>query len=113
MSDLDVRRPDLLGVRRTGTVRWWKDEKGYGRITADDGDLLIALATAADSVTGRALRDSGVDLDRLSTVVRRVRTETNEAGLSGKGGRFASKRNRRLRLATHKARIGFAKRSGD
>jgi cold shock CspA family protein len=21
----------------TGTVRWWKDEKGYGRITGDDG----------------------------------------------------------------------------
>jgi hypothetical protein len=32
--NLDIRRPDLLGVRRTGTVRWWKSEKGYGRITA-------------------------------------------------------------------------------
>ena len=21
----------------TGTVRWWKNEKGYGRITGDDG----------------------------------------------------------------------------
>jgi CspA family cold shock protein len=23
--------------RLTGTVRWWKDDKGYGRITGDDG----------------------------------------------------------------------------
>ncbi len=41
MNDLDIRRPDLRGQRRTGTVRWWKDEKGYGRITADDGEVLF------------------------------------------------------------------------
>jgi CspA family cold shock protein len=23
----------------TGTVRWWKDQKGYGRITGDDGHI--------------------------------------------------------------------------
>lgn len=40
-DDLDVRRPDLLGLRRTGTVRWFKPEKGYGRITADDGEVLF------------------------------------------------------------------------
>ena len=39
-DDLEVRRPDLLNVRRLGTVRCWKDEKGYGRITADDGEVL-------------------------------------------------------------------------
>ena len=39
-EDLDIRRPDLLGLRRLGTVRWWKDDKGYGRITADDGEVL-------------------------------------------------------------------------
>ncbi len=39
--DLDIRRPDLLGARRTGTVRWFKEEKGYGRITADDGEVLF------------------------------------------------------------------------
>jgi CspA family cold shock protein len=38
---LDVRRPELLGVQRTGTVRWFKEEKGYGRITADDGEVLF------------------------------------------------------------------------
>jgi CspA family cold shock protein len=26
-----------------GTVRWFKDEKGYGRITADDGEVLFVL----------------------------------------------------------------------
>ena len=40
-NDLEVRRPDLLGVQRTGTVRWFKEEKGYGRITADDGEVLF------------------------------------------------------------------------
>lgn len=40
-EDLDIRRPDLLGVRRTGTVHWYKAEKGYGRITADDGEVLF------------------------------------------------------------------------
>ena len=40
-EDLDIRRPDLRGVRRTGTVRWFKADKGYGRITADDGEVLF------------------------------------------------------------------------
>src|SRR5215211_2658474 len=39
--DLDVRRPELLDVQRTGTVRWFKAEKGYGRITADYGEVLF------------------------------------------------------------------------
>lgn len=38
---MDIRRPDLLGVRRRGTVRWFKEEKGYGRITSDDGEVLF------------------------------------------------------------------------
>jgi CspA family cold shock protein len=40
---LDVRRPEFRGngERRAGVVRWWKDEKGYGRITADDGEVLF------------------------------------------------------------------------
>lgn len=29
-----------FGVRRHGTVRWFKEEQGYGRISADDGELL-------------------------------------------------------------------------
>lgn len=40
-EDLDIRRPELLSARRTGTVRWFKAEKGYGRITADDGEVLF------------------------------------------------------------------------
>jgi CspA family cold shock protein len=41
VSDLDVRRPDLRDEPRRGSVRWFKDEKGYGRITADDGEVLF------------------------------------------------------------------------
>jgi cold shock protein len=41
VAELDIRRPELRGVRRTGTVRWFNDEKGYGRITADDGEVLF------------------------------------------------------------------------
>ena len=40
-EDLDIRRPELLGARRTGTVRWFRAEKGYGRITSDDGEVLF------------------------------------------------------------------------
>lgn len=40
-DDLDLRRPDLLGVERLGTVRWYKEDKGYGRITAEDGEVLF------------------------------------------------------------------------
>jgi CspA family cold shock protein len=41
VSDHDIRRPDLRDVRRTGSVRWYKEDKGYGRITADDGEVLF------------------------------------------------------------------------
>ena len=57
MSDLDIRRPDLLGVRRRGTVRWWKDEKGYGRITADDGEVLFAHFSALSMDGFRTLEE--------------------------------------------------------
>jgi cold shock CspA family protein len=29
------------GVNGSGTVRWYDDDKGYGRITADDGEVLF------------------------------------------------------------------------
>lgn len=41
VKELGSRRPDLLGIRRAGTVRWFKEDKGYGRITADDGEVLF------------------------------------------------------------------------
>lgn len=30
-----------MDVERLGTVRWFKAEKGYGRVTADDGEVLF------------------------------------------------------------------------
>ena len=38
---LEIRRPELHDVRLSGTVRWLKEENGYGRITADDGEVLF------------------------------------------------------------------------
>jgi ribosome-associated protein YbcJ (S4-like RNA binding protein)/cold shock CspA family protein len=40
-ANLEIRQPDLRGVRRAGVVRWYRDDKGYGRITADDGEVLF------------------------------------------------------------------------
>jgi CspA family cold shock protein len=62
--NLDIRRPDLLGVRRTGTVRWWKSDKGYGRITADDGEILFAHFSG---VVGDGFRELTED-QRVSSV---------------------------------------------
>lgn len=41
MDDLDIRRPDLKDQPRSGTVRWFDEERGFGRITADDGEVLF------------------------------------------------------------------------
>jgi CspA family cold shock protein len=30
----------------TGTVRWWKDDKGYGRINGDDGYIYFCHFSA-------------------------------------------------------------------
>lgn len=38
---MDLRRPELIGVVRLGKVRWFKDKKGDGRVTADDGEVLF------------------------------------------------------------------------
>ena len=40
-DDLDIRRPELKDIARRRAVRWFDGEKGYGRITADDGEVLF------------------------------------------------------------------------
>ena len=62
VKDLDIRRPDLKGTLRHGTVRWFKDDKGYGRITADDGEVLFVHFSGIVSDGFRTL-DQG---DRVS-----------------------------------------------
>jgi CspA family cold shock protein len=57
-GNLDIRRPELLGVRRRGTVRWFKEEKGYGRITAEDGEVLF-LSFADIEIKGYRTLDPG------------------------------------------------------
>lgn len=54
-DDLAIRRPELRGIRRLGTVRWFKREKGYGRITADDGEVLFVHFSAILADGYRAL----------------------------------------------------------
>ena len=39
------------------------------------GDLLLALASARDTLAGRALRELGADLDGLATMVERIRAQ--------------------------------------
>ena len=41
----------------TGTVRWWKDEKGYGRITGDDGYIYFCHFSALEMDGYKSLRE--------------------------------------------------------
>jgi ribosome-associated protein YbcJ (S4-like RNA binding protein)/cold shock CspA family protein len=56
-ENLDIRRPELRGVRRLGLVRWYKDDKGYGRITADDGEVLFVHFTDIEADGYRSLEE--------------------------------------------------------
>ena len=48
-----------------GTVQWWKDEKGYGRITGDDGDLYFCHFSALQTEGYKSLRHGQrVEFDR-------------------------------------------------
>jgi cold shock CspA family protein len=60
----EIRRPDLLGVRRTGTVTWYSEYKGNGRITADDGEWLWFHHTGVTGVGYVSFREG----DRVSFV---------------------------------------------
>ena len=66
MDPLELRRPELRGARRRGTVRWYKDEKGYGRITADDGEVLFVSFAGIVGDGYRSLNEG----DRVSFVWR-------------------------------------------
>jgi cold shock CspA family protein len=66
VDELELRRPDLRDARRRGTVRWYKDEKGYGRITADDGEVLFVSFAGIVGEGFRSLNEG----DRVSFVWR-------------------------------------------
>ena len=38
-------------------MRWYKDEKGYGRITADDGEVLFVHFSGIEGEGFRSLED--------------------------------------------------------
>jgi cold shock CspA family protein len=60
----EIHHPDLRGVRRTGTVTWWSDEKGNGRITADDGEWFWFHHTSASGPGYVSFREG----DRVSFI---------------------------------------------
>lgn len=62
MSDLDIRRPDLRDAPCRGAVRWFENEKGYGRITADDREVLFVHFSG---IVGEGFRSLEED-DRVS-----------------------------------------------
>ncbi len=53
--ELELRRADLRDVRRGGTVRWYHEGRGYGRITADDGEVLFVHFSDIEATGYRAL----------------------------------------------------------
>lgn len=55
--------------RLTGTVRWWKDEKGYGRITGDDGYVYFCHFSSLEMEGYKSLRQgSASSFDRVEGV---------------------------------------------
>lgn len=56
-EDLDIRRPELRGIRRRGVVRWYHEDKGYGRITADDGEVLFVHFSDIEADGYRSLEE--------------------------------------------------------
>jgi CspA family cold shock protein len=45
------------GLRNlTGTVRWWRDDKGYGRISGDDGYVYFCHFSALEMEGYKSLR---------------------------------------------------------
>jgi cold shock protein len=56
---LDIRRLELRGDgrRRSGIVRWWRNDKGYGQITADDGEVLFVHSSEIEGDGYTELKD--------------------------------------------------------
>jgi len=47
-------------ARERGVVRWWKDDKGYGRINDASGSFLFCHFTALEMDGFRSLREGDV-----------------------------------------------------
>lgn len=67
--------PDGLGEVLAVLTR--EIRRGLGR-EPDDGDILLTVACAQETVAGRALRELGVDLDALWGTLERVREAVSE-----------------------------------
>jgi cold shock protein len=61
--------------RMTGTVRWWKEEKGYGRITGDDDYVYFCHFAALEIEGYKTLRPGQrVEFEPVERMADRGRT---------------------------------------
>jgi len=52
--------------RERGTVRWWKDDKGYGRITDERGEVLFCHFMFIEMDGFKSLREGdAVEFERV------------------------------------------------
>ena len=64
-----VRITSTQPKRLRGTVRWWKDEKGYGRISGDDGYLYFCHFSALPMRGYKSLRKGQrVEFERFERI---------------------------------------------
>lgn len=73
-QEIVAERKSDEGRVLTGTVRWWKDEKGYGRITGDDGYIYFCHI-------------SGLGMDGYKTLQKGQRVEFNRSAHVADHGR--------------------------
>ena len=53
-------------ARERGIVRWWKDDKGHGRITDERGEILFCHFTSLEMGGFRSLREGdAVEFERV------------------------------------------------
>lgn len=76
MAAMEALQREIMAERRsrerrvlTGTVRWWKEEKGYGRITGDD-DYIYFCHFSALQMEGYKMLTAGqrVEFERVEGV---------------------------------------------
>jgi len=73
-----------VSERLTGTVRWWKDDKGYGRITGDDGYIYFCHFSFVHMEGYTALRaGQRVEFDRAEGVAAHGRASATNVRVLG------------------------------
>jgi cold shock protein len=72
--EIAAERQAQQGRVVTGTVRWWRDDKGYGRITGDDGYIYFCHFSALQMEGYKTLRQGQrVEFERVEGMADRGR----------------------------------------